>query len=83
MASIKYLAMAIAFFAVACSVVAIGMIVAPNAFLGSITSKFEARASSKAPTQGPSSTSLSSPLLGDKSFDMSNVVDEFINKAKQ
>jgi hypothetical protein len=34
MASIKYLAMAIAFFAVACSVVAIGLIVAPHAFLG-------------------------------------------------
>jgi hypothetical protein len=66
MASIKYLAMAIAFFAVACSVVAIGMIVAPNAFLWSITGKFEARASSKAPTQDPSITSLSSPLLGSK-----------------
>jgi hypothetical protein len=66
MARIKYLAMAALFFAVACFVIAIGLMVAPNAFLGSIHSKFEARASSKAPTQGPSITSLSSPLLGSK-----------------
>jgi Bacterial SH3 domain len=66
MASIKYLAMAIAFFAVACFVIAIGMMVAPNAFLGSITGKFEARSSSTASTQSPRVTSLSSPLLGSK-----------------
>jgi hypothetical protein len=66
MTSVRYLAMAVAFFAVACFVIAIGLMVAPHAFLGSITSKFEAGASSKAPTRSTSVTSLSSPLLGSK-----------------
>jgi hypothetical protein len=60
MASIRYLAMAVPFFAVAGFVLATGLMLAPHAFLGSITGNFEARAYSNMPPQSPAAvTSLS------------------------
>lgn len=58
--------MAVPFFAVAGFVLATGLMVAPHAFLGSITGNFEARAASNVPTQSPTVTSVSSPLSGSK-----------------
>jgi hypothetical protein len=66
MAIIRYLAMAVPFFAVAGCVLVTGLVVAPHAFLGSITGNFEARAFSNMQPQSPTVTSLSPLLLGSK-----------------
>lgn len=64
MCTIKYAAVTVAFFAIACFVCAIGLAVAPYTFVGSIPTQSEARAASNAPTEHSSLSSPSSSLLG-------------------
>jgi len=66
MGTIRYVAVTVAFFATACFVCGVGLVAAPHAFLGSITSKSAVRAASNAPPEHTSLTSPSSPLLGSK-----------------
>ena len=60
----QYVAVAVAFLVTACSTFAIGLAVAPHAFIGSITGQSEVRATLNAPTDRASLTSPSSTLLG-------------------
>jgi uncharacterized protein YgiM (DUF1202 family) len=60
MGTIRYLALTAAFFGTAGFVCALGLVFAPYAFLGSITSQSEVRAAFSAPTER---TSLTSPLM--------------------
>ena len=65
MCTIKYAAVTVAFFATACFVCAVGLLVAaPYAFVGSIPTQFGAHAASNAPTEHSSLPSPSSSLLG-------------------
>jgi len=66
MGTIRYVAVTVAFLSTACFVCAIGFVVAPQAFLGSITDKSEVPVTSHAPTEHASVTLPSSPLLGSK-----------------
>jgi len=66
MGIIQYVAVAVASLVTACSTFAIGLVVAPHAFLGPITSQSGVRAASNAPTGRASLTSPSSALLGSK-----------------
>lgn len=66
MTKARYLAVTVAFFATAWFICALGLVFAPQAFLGSIPTPSEARAASNAPTDHLKLTSISSPLLGSK-----------------
>jgi Bacterial SH3 domain len=64
MCTIKYAAVMVAFFATASLVCAIGLVVAPYAFVGSIPTQSEAPVASNAPKEHSSLPSPSSSLLG-------------------
>ena len=66
MSIFQYVTVAVAFLVTACSTFAIGLVVAPHALIGSITSQSEVRATLNAPTERASLTSPSSTLLGSK-----------------